>query len=61
MFFLVLFNVYIFLLQLQEANQKVSEALIKLKDVESELLVTKERCDEQTNDLLQKSGILLVI
>jgi hypothetical protein len=33
-FFFVLFNVYIFLLQLKEANQKVSEALIKLKDVE---------------------------
>ncbi|KAL3864834.1 hypothetical protein ACJMK2_006484 [Sinanodonta woodiana] len=44
--------------QLHEAKQQSMDALTKLKTVESELIAMRERCAEQSNELLKKSGVI---
>ncbi|KAK3095651.1 hypothetical protein FSP39_017162 [Pinctada imbricata] len=44
--------------QLQEAKVEASDALTKLKELQSELVAVNERCKEQAQDLLAKSNTI---
>lgn len=42
--------------QLQQVRVEASDASKRLKELQSELVATKERCSQQTEDLNRKSG-----
>ncbi|KAK7508630.1 hypothetical protein BaRGS_00000196 [Batillaria attramentaria] len=43
---------------LEAAHQETAAALARLRDVETELSASKERCSDQAQDLLQKSALI---
>lgn len=47
---------YLYNFQLQEARDENDQALAGMRNAETELLVTKQKCQEQEEQLLRKSG-----
>jgi hypothetical protein len=43
--------------QLQSALDEASAVKVKLREVETELAASKERCSDQAEDLFKKSGM----
>ena len=56
MFLIDLSVTVLFSIQLEDARQEASSALSRLKDVESQLTVMKERCARQEDEMLKKSS-----
>ena len=45
--------------KLEAAKRQVSETLTRLKELETELTASRERCDQQAQQLLKKSSMFI--
>ena len=52
--FLIFYDLSV--LQLLEAKQDASQAMTRLKQIQGELAASRERCQDQANDLIKKSS-----
>lgn len=48
-------------MQLEEAKRQTSDAITRLKEVETELTGTRTRCEHQAADLLKKSSMYNIL